>query len=188
MKKLIVISTVLALVLSVFTYNPIPPLSQLNEDDLPSLSGKTAVELSEKWGGRDGMLSGMYGDIWHIDDENMVVVYYDGMENSKVLDAHIAEIQRDNTRVFVYRDSKEEIIKPGFVLQDDGVFTMTFSAVSSFFAVGKYEETENDLTFYTNEGDLWYHFIKTDKGYVYDTAKSTGSTWFADIPDGALFY
>ncbi|MBR5265168.1 MAG: hypothetical protein IKV63_00975 [Clostridia bacterium] len=124
MKKLIVISTVLALALSIFTYNSTPSLPQ----------------------------------------------------------------QIGETRDFVYRDSKEEIIKPGFVLQDDGVFTMTFSAVSSFFAVGKYEETENDLTFYTNEGDLWYHFIKTDKGYAYDTAKSTGSTWFADIPDGALFY
>ena len=188
MKKFITISFIIALVLAVVMYNSIPLLTEIDEDNLLSLKGIKAEKLTEKWGERDGTLSGMYGDIWHIDDENMLVVYYDGMEDSKVLDAHIAKIQRDNSRVYVYRDSEEKIIKPGFVLQDDGVFSMTFSAISSFFAVGRYEETENDLSFYTNEGDLWYHFIKTDKGYAYDAAKSTGSTWFAEIPDGALFY
>lgn len=188
MKKLILISTVFVLAISLFAQNSIPPLSQLNDNNISSLKGIKAEKLVEKWGERDGTLSGMYGDIWHIDDERMVVVYYDGMENSKVLDAHIAEIQRDNSRVCVYRDSEEKIMKPSFVLQENGTFSMTFSAVSSYIGVGKYELTDETLSLYTDDGDFEYHFDVTEEGFAFDAEKSSDMTWFAQIPDGALFY
>lgn len=188
MKKFITISFIIALAIAVVTCNSIPPLAQLSEDDLSSLKGVKAEELTQKWGERDGTLSGMYGDIWHINDENMLVVYYDRMEDSKVLDAHIAKIQRDNSRVYVYRDSEEEIIKPGFVLQDDGMFSITFSAVSSYIGVGKYELTDETLSLYTDDGDFEYHFDVTEEGFAFDAEKSSDMTWFAKIPDGALFY
>ena len=188
MKKFITISFIIALVLAVVMYNSIPLLTEIDEDNLLSLKGIKAEELTQKWGERDGTLSGMYGDIWHIDDENMLVVYYDGMEDSKVLDAHIAKIQRDNSRVYVYRDSEEKIIKPGFVLQDDGMFSITFSAVSSYIGVGKYELTDETLSLYTDDGDFEYHFKVTDNGFAFDAEKSSDMTWFAKIPDGALFY
>lgn len=188
MKKLILISTVLVLAVSLFTYEKIPPLSQLNDNNISSLKGIKAEKLVEKWGERDSMLSGLYGDIWLLDDENMLVVCYDGMEDSRVLDAHIAKIQRDNSRVYVYRDSEEEIIKPGFVLQENGMFSMTFSAVSSYIGVGKYELTDETLSLYTDDGDFEYHFDVTKEGFAFDAEKSSDMTWFAQIPDGALFY
>ena len=188
MKKFITISFIIVLVIAVVTCNSIPPLAQLSEDDLSSLKGVKAEELTQKWGERDGTLSGMYGDIWHIDDENMLIVYYDGMEDSRVCDAHIAKIQKDNSRVYVYRDSEEKIIKPSFVLQDDGMFSITFSAVSSYIGVGKYELTDETLSLYTDDGDFEYHFDVTEEGFAFDAEKSSDMTWFAQIPDGALFY
>ena len=188
MKKFITISFIIALVIAVVTCNSIPPLAQLDEDNLSSLKGIKAEKLVEKWGEMDGTLSGMYGDIWHLDDENMLVVYYDGMEDSRVLDAHIAKIQRDNSRVYVYRDSEEEVIKPSFVLQENGMFSMTFSAVSSYIGVGKYELTDETLSLYTDDGDFEYHFDVTEDGFAFDKEKSSDMTWFAKIPDGALFY
>ncbi|MBQ2912020.1 MAG: hypothetical protein IJE55_07025 [Clostridia bacterium] len=188
MKKFITISFIIALVIAVVTCNSIPPLAQLDEDNLSSLKGIKAEKLVEKWGEMDGTLSGMYGDIWHIDDENMLVVYYDGMEDSRVLDAHIAKIQRDNSRVYVYRDSEEKVIKPSFVLQKNGTFSMTFSAVSSYIGVGKYELTDETLSLYTDDGDFEYHFDVTEEGFAFDGEKSSDMTWFAKIPDGALFY
>lgn len=188
MKKFITISFIIALVIAVVTCNSIPLLSQLDEDNLSSLKGIKAEKLVEKWGEMDGTLSGMYGDIWHIDDENMLVVYYDGMEDSRVLDAHIAKIQRDNSRVYVYRDSEEKVIKPSFVLQENGTFSMTFSVVSSYIGVGKYELTDETLSLYTDDGDFEYHFDVTEEGFAFDAEKSSDMTWFAKIPDGALFY
>ena len=188
MKKFITISFIIALVIAVVTCNSIPPLAQLDEDNLSSLKGIKAEKLVEKWGEMDGTLSGMYGDIWHIDDENMLVVYYDGMEDSRVLDAHIAKIQRDNSRVYVYRDSEEKVIKPSFVLQENGTFSMTFSVVSSYIGVGKYELTDETLSLYTDDGDFEYHFDVTEEGFAFDAEKSSDMTWFAKIPDGALFY
>jgi len=188
MKKFITISFIIALVIAVVTCNSVPPLSQLNDNNISSLKGMKAEKLVEKWGEMDGTLSGMYGDIWHLDDENMLVVYYDGMEDSRVLDAHIAKIQRDNSRVYVYRDSEEKVIKPRFVLQENGMFSMTFSAVSSYIGVGKYELTDETLSLYTDDGDFEYHFKVTDNGFAFDAEKSSDMTWFAKIPDGALFY
>ncbi|MBQ6932991.1 MAG: hypothetical protein IJN37_01250 [Clostridia bacterium] len=188
MKKLILISTVIVLAISLFTYETIPPLAQLDEGNISSLKGIKAEKLVEKWGEMDGTLSGMYGVIWHLDDENMLVVYYDGMEDSRVLDAHIAKIQRDNSRVYVYRDSEEKVIKPSFVLQENGMFSMTFSAASSYIGVGKYELTDETLSLYTDDGDFEYHFDVTEEGFAFDAEKSSDMTWFAKIPDGALFY
>jgi len=188
MKKFITISFIIALVIAVVTCNSVPPLSQLNDNNISSLKGMKAEKLVEKWGEMDGTLSGMYGDIWHLDDENMLVVYYDGMEDSRVLDAHIAKIQRDNSRVYVYRDSEEKVIKPSFVLQENGTFSMTFSVVSSYIGVGKYELTDETLSLYTDDGDFEYHFDVTEEGFAFNGEKSSDMTWFAKIPDGALFY
>lgn len=188
MKKFITISFIITLVIAVVTCNSIPPLAQLDEGNISSLKGIKAEKLVEKWGEMDGTLSGMYGDIWHIDDENMLIVYYDGMEDSRVLDAHIAKIQRDNSRVYVYRDSEEKVIKPSFVLQENGTFSMTFSVVSSYIGVGKYELTDETLSLYTDDGDFEYHFDVTEEGFAFDAEKSSDMTWFAKIPDGALFY
>lgn len=44
------------------------------------LVGLLNEELYHSWGEPDGMLSGLYGDIWYISDEHdrQIVVYYDG--------------------------------------------------------------------------------------------------------------
>lgn len=53
------------------------------------LSGVTCDELMAEWGEPTGMLSGMYGYIWDLDETRYIVVYFDG--NSAVEDVRIGE-------------------------------------------------------------------------------------------------
>lgn len=49
------------------------------------LTGYTKDNLQEIWGEPDGMLSGMFGEVWQVEDDfDQVVVYYD--ENAEVID------------------------------------------------------------------------------------------------------
>lgn len=51
------------------------------------LSGVTCDELMAEWGEPTGMLFGMYGYIWDLDETRYIVVYFDG--NSAVEDVRI---------------------------------------------------------------------------------------------------
>ena len=94
MKKKIVIAAVVLtiLVAIIFTIrfinfqNDIPDKElvylqlQLDGKDeefvLSQFKGCTREELIQDWGNPDGMLSGLYGDIWFITANEMIIVYY----------------------------------------------------------------------------------------------------------------
>ena len=49
---------------------------------LEQLEGCRRKDLIRKWGQPDGMLSGLYGDIWNLTQSEAITVYYS--DNSKV--------------------------------------------------------------------------------------------------------
>ena len=84
--------------------------------------------------------------------------------------------------------SSEEIIKPGFALFEDGTFSMTFSAVSSYIGIGTYEMTEDKLTLRTNDGQFTYVFDIVEDKMIFDAEASSEMVWFSDMKDGAVFW
>lgn len=60
-----------------------------DEGILALLSGLTCEELVAEWGEPTGMLSGMYGNIWDLDETHYILVYFDG--NSMVEGVRISE-------------------------------------------------------------------------------------------------
>lgn len=90
------------------------------------------------------------------------------------------------TRVYRFNDS-EEVLKPCVTLYDNGMFQFTFSAFSSYIAVGEYIMTNDRLILNTNDGKYTYTFDVVDGNLVFDAESSTDMLWFSDIHDGCIF-
>ena len=54
----------------------------------------TQEDIKEAWGKADSMLSGMYGDIYEVNDKEMIIIYYSA-EDDNVEDIKLALIERD---------------------------------------------------------------------------------------------
>lgn len=89
-------------------------------------------------------------------------------------------------RVYAYR-GENKWGDPGVILNGDGTFTFTFSMISSYIGVGTYTEKDDRLTLYTDDGQYVYVFDIIEDNLVFDADASSSMTWFADIPDGAVF-
>ncbi|MBR6824086.1 MAG: hypothetical protein IKM70_03345 [Firmicutes bacterium] len=100
----------------------------------------------------------------------------------------LSDPEQEPLRVYMWRESAEEVFKPSFVLFDDGTFSMTFSGLSSYIGRGTYAEEDGQLVLRTDDGDFTYYFDIVDDTYVFDAEKSSDYTWYADIPDGAVFH
>lgn len=61
-----------------------------SEDNLVKLIGLSPSDLYKSWGTPSGTLSGLYGEIWNINDEYDLVVYYD-FETQKVINSALSE-------------------------------------------------------------------------------------------------
>ena len=65
-------------------YAGIPTLDQVAKDSLAqgkeytgdALYGRGVEQLQKFWGKPNSMLSGLWGDIWHLDEERILIVYY----------------------------------------------------------------------------------------------------------------
>lgn len=60
---------------------------------LADIKGVNNERLHELWGTPDGVLSGFWGDIWYIGNNNRMIVYYDN--NGNVTNVIIDEIKKD---------------------------------------------------------------------------------------------
>ena len=60
---------------------------------LADIKGVNNEKLHELWGTPNGMLSGFWGDIWYIGNNNRMIVYYDN--NGNVINVIIDEIKKD---------------------------------------------------------------------------------------------
>lgn len=62
------------------------------EEVLEIVNGVYYEDLAERWGEHGG-LSGFWGDIWYIGNNNRMIVYYDN--NGNVINVIIDEIKKD---------------------------------------------------------------------------------------------
>jgi len=100
----------------------------------------------------------------------------------------LSEPEQEPLRVYMWRESAEEVFKPSFVLFDDGTFSMTFSGYSSYAGYGTYTLSEDTLVLNTKDGNYTYTFKVLENGYAFDAANSSDNTHYAKLPDGAVFY
>ena len=77
-----------------YRFNRLPSLhaaSKFSAGNLEyRLKGKPRRDLLTVWGEPDGCLSGLYGDIWKLDEERQVIVYYN-RDTDKVTDVRITD-------------------------------------------------------------------------------------------------
>ena len=75
----------------------VPSLNSMveNKDNLISLVGLAPSDLYKEWGSPTGTLSGLFGEVWSINDEYDLIVYYD-FETQKVSNAAISEHYKDD--------------------------------------------------------------------------------------------
>lgn len=81
-------------------YAGIPTLEQVAKDSLAqgkeytgdALYGRGVDQLQEFWGTPNGFLSGFWGNIWHLDDNRILIVYYNAegiVDNFKIRERDI---------------------------------------------------------------------------------------------------
>lgn len=97
--------------------------------------------------------------------------------------------------VYEYKSSADPTA-PSITLKDDGTFTFIYSALSSYFATGKYEKSSDTLTLKADDGKSVYIFSQKDDKYIFNAAKSSkipelkyseDSEPESPVPDGAVF-
>lgn len=79
-----------------------------SEKDLISLIGLTAEDLYKNWGNPTGTLSGLYGEIWKIDEEHDMIVYYD-FETQKISNVAIDNRKIDEESNFENKDIEVQV-------------------------------------------------------------------------------
>lgn len=103
----------------------------------------------------------------------------------------------DNTNEVLlgFADSADPIT-PTILLKKDNTFSFTWSAFSSYFAVGTYQMNDDALILTTDDNKNIYTFQKVDTGYAFDAGKSSpipqykyseNATPQSPVPDGAIF-
>lgn len=103
----------------------------------------------------------------------------------------------NNSHYYTFNSSAEPFFKPTIVLSDQGNrFQFTYSALSSYIAVGNYELTDAELTLKTDDGNNTYVFDVEGNTFVFDVSKSSeipkytyssGAKAECPVTDGAVF-
>lgn len=95
--------------------------------------------------------------------------------------------KKDNTRMYSYRVDGDEMRTFTVMLEDSDRFQLHFPYVSSYMAIGTYEEKDG-LLYLKNETDE-YEFVFEQQGkcLVYRADKSNPQGEFNAVPDLALF-
>ncbi len=88
------------------------------------------------------------------------------------------------THHYVFEES-EEILKPSLTLFDNGMYSFTFSAISSYLGMGNYEIEDGRLTLYADEKPVYYFDI-LGNDLSFDAKSSVKQTWYSGLYDGAI--
>lgn len=90
------------------------------------------------------------------------------------------------TGVYVM-DESDEALKPNVTLEEGNKFRFSYSALSSYLAIGTYEIENNNLILKTKDGLYKYVFKIEDDSLIFDANESSELPSYANIPDGAVF-
>ena len=92
----------------------------------------------------------------------------------------------DTSHDYIYMESTEAV-KPSIRFGGNDQFQFTYSALSSYIAIGLYEVDDGYLFLKTDDGAYEYVF-KIEKGtLIFDAEKSSAIPSHANVPDGAVF-
>ena len=170
MKKLITAAALITLAISIFSINgtDIAAIGEVDEENIDTLIGADRQDIIKAWGKPDGVLSGLWGEIWWIgrQSDRKVILYYSA-EDGEYGKNGVVQNAKLSYKTYVYGEGDEQIIPPCFTLKDDGTFRFTFSPLSSYIGTGKYEMAGDVLVLCTSDGKYQYYFDKTDGGFAF---------------------
>ena len=98
---------------------------------------------------------------------------------------------------YMFHDSPD-VMNPTILLsRSDDKFQFTYSVLSNYAGIGRYERTASELTLYTDDGVNVWIFDVTEDGFVFDAESSSRIPSYkysgdsdeasCPVPDGALF-
>ena len=90
------------------------------------------------------------------------------------------------TRAYVMQES-EDPMKPVVLLNENNKFSFTYSALSSYIAIGTYEVDNDNLVLKTDDGKYKYVFKIKDDCLIFNAKESSSFPSYANVPDGAIF-
>jgi hypothetical protein len=88
--------------------------------------------------------------------------------------------------VYEIADS-DEFLKPTVVLEENGKFRFTYSALSSYLAIGTFETDNNNLILKTDDGLYEYVFKIEGDSLIFNANESSELPSYANVPDGGVF-
>lgn len=106
---------------------------------------------------------------YHGTGEDVIDLFY-GDESRTTQGSYVGT---DTPGTLASNASPSGLDSPYLHLGSDGTFWWSYSMASSFATTGLYEETEDTLTLYTNQGRYAYVFRKEGDTLVYDPGAST---------------
>ena len=86
---------------------------------------------------------------------------------------------------YVMEDSLD-ILKPYVILKDNNEFSFVHSPESSYWAIGNYEEDDDQLILKTIDGEFKYVFQINDKNLIFNE-KESSEIPLEKVPDGSIF-
>ncbi len=142
-----------------------------------------------------------------------VTIYYDGViaetypeqllkpyyinvwEDGNILASYA--LSGDAYKIYAYQNPASDVAVQIMLSQSDDRFSFAWSPLSSYFAYGKYELTEDRLTLKTDDGENIYVFDRRDDGFAFDEensdkipaykASEESDKLINPVPDGAVF-
>lgn len=112
---------------------------------------------------------------YHGTGDDIIDLFY-GDESRTTVGTYVGT---DTPGTLLANDSPSGLDSPYLHLGSDGTFQRSYSLLSSFATVGLYEQTDDTLTLYTNEGRNAYVFRKAGDTLVYAPDASTPSQAFS---------
>lgn len=92
----------------------------------------------------------------------------------------------DRTLIKTTKDAYDTMY-PSIWLREDGTFTMTYGAISSYIGIGTYTLENGQLVLNTDDGKFTYRFDVEGDKLVYREEGSSTMDWWADLFDGCIF-
>ncbi|MBR6559491.1 MAG: hypothetical protein IKT70_10880 [Clostridia bacterium] len=105
---------------------------------------------------------------------------------SEIIPASYDEILSGDIKAqYVFRNT-QDVIKPSLVLFDNNKFRFAYSGLSSYLAIGNYEEKDGRFILNTYDGTHTYVFRINDNGITFLESESNGGYMF-EVKEGTFF-
>lgn len=161
-----------------------------------AVKAKTRGEIITMWGEPDSMTSGVFGDIYTLENGWTVLLLYNGQYGTE--DAYVGSVRIGNTDASVglvthysYQDTdikEDPFSSPGVTLDGQtGQASLGLPLKSSYMLNGEYSMTGNIVTIFTIDRKHQFTFQYNGKNLIFDQENSSDFDWYAKIPDGAVF-